>query len=660
MNAQNVFAVPVLAALLSSAALGQGIAPRASLPPPVAPATTARVPVNAAPLERADLEAWLDGFMPVALAQSDTAGGVVVVVKNGQVLLQKGYGHSDVARRTPVSPETTLFRPASVSKLFTATAVLQLVERGKLDLDQDVNVYLDFKIPPYQGKPITLRHLLTHTAGFEESYRYLIGNDPAGTLPLDQLVKQTLPTRVFAPGTTPAYSNYGFALAGYIVGRVSGQSFDDYMDQHVLRPIGMTRSSFRQPLPEALRPLMSKGYKVASGDPRPFEMLGPAPAGSLTASGADMGRFMIAHLEKGRGLLRPETARMMHDTTLTFLPPLNRMALGFYEQNIHGRRVLAHGGDLDLFHSDLALFIDDGVGLFVSLNSAGTLGDQLPLRTALFTGFADRYFPARREETRVGTDDARKHARMMAGSYSASRGARTNFFNVLDLIMQPKLSVNADGSLSAPALTGIGQQPRRWVETSPFVWREVGGSERIAAQVVDGQVTRWSFDLASAIMVFDRVPWYRDSTWLLPAFLVSLVAILLTALAWPTGVIARRAVKAPRLSSGGTSLRIYRLTQGLAWLAVVTLGLYAAFFGLALRNSSLIGGPLDGLLWTAQIMSPIAFLGLCGLAALSMVRVWAGGQGWFSKTWSVLLLLAALVVLWVAVAFKLLGFGTVY
>ena len=98
-------------------------------------------------LNKTDVDAWLDGYIPYALARGDIAGAVVVVVKDGQVLTQRGYGFSDVEKRTPVSPETTLFRPGSVSKLFTWTAVMQLVEQGKIDLDKDVNAYLDFKIP---------------------------------------------------------------------------------------------------------------------------------------------------------------------------------------------------------------------------------------------------------------------------------------------------------------------------------------------------------------------------------------------------------------------------------------------------------------------------------------------------------------------------------
>ena len=197
------------------------------------------------------------GFVPYALAAGDIAGAVVVVVKDGAVLVQKGYGHADVEARTPVDPAATLFRPGSVSKLFTWTAVMQLVEQGKLDLDADVNQYLDFEIPARDGTPVTLRQAMTHTTGFEEQIRALITADPDEITPLGDALKYWVPERIHVPGATPAYSNYATALAGYIVERVSGESFDDYIERHSFQPLGMDRSSFRQPLPAPLLANMS-------------------------------------------------------------------------------------------------------------------------------------------------------------------------------------------------------------------------------------------------------------------------------------------------------------------------------------------------------------------------------------------------------------------
>ena len=208
------------------------------------------------PLDRGDLSTWLDGLVPYGLKSGDIAGVVVVVVKDGKVLLQKGYGYADVARKTPMDPDTTMIRPGSTSKLFTWTAVMQLVAEGKLDLDRDVNAYLDFKIPHKSGKAITLRDLMNHRAGFEEGLKDLLATDPHGLPSTEQYLKQHPRPLLFTPGQVPAYSNYGAALAGYIVQRVSGEPFAQYVERHIFLPLGMRHATFLQPLP--------------SGSARPF------------------------------------------------------------------------------------------------------------------------------------------------------------------------------------------------------------------------------------------------------------------------------------------------------------------------------------------------------------------------------------------------------
>src|ERR1700689_5521102 len=245
----------------SALAGAQGPAPATPASPPqqdgkAAPITPTE-PTTARQLTKEDVDAWLDGYMPYALATGDIAGAVVAVVKDGQIVTERGFGYADVEKRTPVDPKLTLFRPGSVSKLFTWTAVMQQVEQGKIDLDADVNQYLDFKIPARDGKPVTMRQLMQHVAGFEEQAKGIMSDDPKSP-GFEPLLKQWVPERVFVPGTTPAYSNYGASLAGYIVQRASGGSFDDSLDKHIFAPLDMTHSTFRQPLPANLEPLMSQ------------------------------------------------------------------------------------------------------------------------------------------------------------------------------------------------------------------------------------------------------------------------------------------------------------------------------------------------------------------------------------------------------------------
>lgn len=611
-------------------------------------------------LTRADAEAWMDGFMPYALNRGNIAGGVVVIVKDGEVLLQKGYGYSDVAAQKSVDPETTMFRPGSVSKLFTWTAVMQLVEQGKLDLDRDVNDYLDFTIPPYDGQPITLRNVLTHTAGFEETIRGLI-TDAESVPPLGDVMRGWVPDRIAAPGTTPAYSNYATALAGHIVANVSGMSFDDYIDRHVFAPLDMQHSSFRQPLPERLRPFMSRGYALATGEPKPYEMVGQPPAGSLASSGADMAKFMIAHLDDGGALLAPRTARTMHTTMAPGIPSLNRMALGFYEQDINGHDVIGHGGDTQWFHSYLWLFPDQDVGLYVSLNSAGKDGVTGPIRSALLEEFADRYFPP------VGTSPARavdpqtaaEHARMLVGSYINSRRSDSSFFKALNLVSQLQIQLDEQGKLVADFGGGVSGAPRQWIEVEPFVWHEVGGHGRMAAEVVDGKVVRLSFNEISPFMVFEPAPWYLAADWLIPALVLAMAVLAVTAVSWPIGWIARRRYGAA-LALTGPSLRAYRLVRGLSGVVVLVLAGWAIAIGSMLADFSLLHGAFDPLVWLLQIAGWIGFIALPVVALWNLWLAWQDKRGWFAISWGVLVFLASIIALWVAAGFKLLDFGTTY
>jgi CubicO group peptidase (beta-lactamase class C family) len=610
-------------------------------------------------LNPADLEAWLDGFLPYALEHGRIPGAVVVVVQDGRPLLQKGYGHADTASRRTVDPTRTLFRPGSVSKLFTWTAVMQQVEAGRLDLDRDVNSYLDFRIPPFGSSPITLRHLMTHSAGFEESIRHLISADPKAVMPLRDYVRQALPERVFAPGTTPAYSNYATALAGYIVERVSGMSFDDYVERRIFAQIGMVHSSFRQPLPPRLKPMMASGYATGEAAAKPFEIVIPAPAGSLSASGADMGRFMIAHLAQGRGLMRPETARLMHEFRAPNIGPLNAMALGLYEQRINGRRLIGHGGDTGWFHSYLWLFPSEEVGVFISVNSGGRQGAAQAIRSGLIHKFADRYFPDSVTIRPIDARSARQHAEMMAGTYLVSRGSFSNFLAFLQLLSPMKVVATPQGKLSLPSLDGLSVAPREWVEVAPFIWRDRATGERLAAEVRDGKVARFSIDTFSPFTVLTPAPPGVNAAWLLPTLVASLMLALIAALSWPVRALVRRSFKAEFVLKE-RRLLAYRLTRAAAWgvilAAVGWLGLVLAFSS----DITSVGGRLDWLLNALRVLTPVTAIGLAGPSAWHLWFCFRDRRRWTMKLGATLLVLSAMVLVWVTFRFNLYGFGMVY
>ncbi|HEY2682452.1 MAG TPA: serine hydrolase domain-containing protein [Steroidobacteraceae bacterium] len=616
---------------------------------------------DAPSITQADLDAWLDGYMPYALATGDIAGAVVVVVKDGQIVTERGYGFSDVEKRKPVDPKLTLFRPGSVSKLFTWTAVMQMVEQGKIDLDADVNTYLDFKIPALDGKPITMRNLMQHVAGFEEQSKNILSEDPKAPK-YEELLKHWTPERVFPAGVTPAYSNYGASLAGYIVQRVSGESFDDYLDKHIFQPLDMKHSTFRQPLPADLEPLMSKGYSRASEPPRKFEIVGPAPAGSLSSPGEDMAHFMIAHLQNGEyngnRILKAETAEQMHNSPLTLLPPLNRMELGFFETNINGREVIAHLGDTQCFHTSLHLFLKDNVGFYVSFNSLGKEGAAGGLRGAMFQDFADRYFPLPVEKVSIDAKTAAEHAAMLKGRWLNSRGSQSNFVSALELVGQMKLSVDAKGELVAP-FPGLNGKPRHWVETAPFLWEDLNSHERLAAKVENGQAVRFSIDELSPFMVFYHPAWYKNAGWLLPGVLIALGAFALTGIFWPVNAIVRRRFGA-KLALDQRSMQAYRWSKIASLAILAALLIWAISLTNMLKDINNLGSSYDGIIRFAQLFGIVAFIG--GFVALlwNLKIVWGGQRRWPAKLWSIVLAVSAFIALWIGFVFHLIGFGLNY
>jgi len=612
--------------------------------------SASKVPATSAPaaatreLAKADVDAWLDGFMPYALKSGGIPGAVVVVVKDGQPLTMRGFGYSDVKAQKPVDPENTLFRPGSVSKLFTWTAVMQQVQAGKLDLDKDINTYLDFKIPPRDGKPITLRNIMTHTPGFAETAKYLINYDKAPP-PLGKVLSRAVPDRIYAPGTMPAYSNYGASLAGYIVERVSGEPFNKYVQDHILTPLGMTHSSFDQPLPANLAPLMSKAYQYGSDDPKHYEVIGMAPAGALAASGADMGKFMIAHLANGGPLLNPATAQLMHAPANHFYTALPPMALGFYHEDRNGLNIVGHGGDTIFFHSDLHLFLDKNVGLFISMNSIGKGAAGHALREQLFEDFTDRYFPAPDQSLpTLGT--AKAHGQAISGHYVSSRAGSFNWLRVAEILGQTSVSVDKDGIIEASSVTDPSGAPRKWREVAPWTWQEVNGTDKLEA-VVDsgGRVKMFSITPYAAIIEFLPAPVSLNAGWILPAAGLAMLIMLIAAIGWPTAALVRRRFKHAS-DLGGRPLQLHRAARATGWLFIIlTIG-WLIIFTLINKDLTALDDGLDIWMRLLQLILIAAIVGTLAAIWNAWTVFRSPGRHRVRTIWAFLIALAAAFLAW--------------
>src|SRR5690348_14280999 len=622
----------------------------AVLPASPAPATSAPAE-GAHDLTKADVDAWLDGYMPYALKAGGIPGAVVVVVKDGQPLTMRGFGYSDLKAQKPVDPELTLFRPGSVSKLFTWTAVMQLVQAGKLNLDADVNTYLDFKIPPREGKPITLRNLMTHTPGFAETAKYLIDFGEKKPGPLGKILARAVPDRIYAPGSMPAYSNYGASVAGYIVERVSGEPFDQYIQRHIFAPAGMAHSSFDQPLPADLRPLMSKGYKAGTDEPQPYEVIGMAPAGALAASGDDMGRFMIAHLN--HTLLNPQTSALMYANANKPYPDLPAMALGFYHEDRNGLNIVGHGGDTVWFHSDLHLFLDKNVGLYISMNSIGKNGAAHALREELLQEFADRYYPAPAQNVPTSST-AKADGAVMSGHYVSSRAGGFNLLRLAALLGETKVAVDKDGVLVASSITDLSGTPRKWREVKPFLWKEVNGADYLQAlRDGNGGIKMFSITPYAPIIEFLPAPASLNAGWIFPAAALALLILVVAAIGWPIVALVRRRYKY-QAEIGGRALMLHRATRATAWVFIVLAVGWFLVLNAVNNDLTALNGGLDIWMRLLQLVLIVAILGTVAAIWNAWVVARGPGKHVVATVWAVLIALAAIFFAWLCLDLGLL------
>ncbi len=472
------------------------------------------------------LASWMDGVIDAHLRDKHMVGATVSIIKDGKILLAKGYGFSDNTRQKRVSADSTLFRIGSISKMFTWISVMQLVAQGKLDLNADVNTYLkDFQIPPTYPEPITLKHLMTHTPGFEDRVIALFARDSTRLQPLGTLLAGDLPERVRPPGTYASYSNHGTGMAGYIVEQVSGMSFDDYVEKNILQPLGMTRTTFRQPLPANLKKIMSKGYRYSGGFyvEKPFEFVPLYPAGSVASSATDMVPFMRALLENGRPILDSATMILMKTPAHRHHPAVNPMRHGFIDMSRGGVEVIGHGGDTFWFHSMMALFPSQNAGLFISFNTdtgggvSGTVMEE----------FIDRYFKAATlpEARKFGKEYLKK----FTGKYRANRHSYSDFTEIISLF--------GDADVSLLDSTGIrvraGEVVRDLVPIDSLTFREKNKT-RIAAfgKNEKGEIA-WMFQGSTPIVALYKVSGLRSTSLHLTLLIFAGLTMVLALVFWP-------------------------------------------------------------------------------------------------------------------------------
>ena len=619
-----------------------------SSPAPPA-ANTTRGPQNVT-----ELASFLNTTITEQLAADHIAGATVAVVKGGKLFYTHGYGYADVEHKTPVDANTTMFEIGSVTKLFTWTAVMQLVQEGKIDLHADVNTYLKaFKIPQTYPQPITMEHLMTHTAGFEEDRpEDLLYCSPQDVQPLDTVLAHTIPARVHPPGQVWSYSNWGATLAAYVVQEVSGEPFDQYLQHHIFTPLGMHHTTIEQPVPASLAANAATGYAYNNGEfigqPADYIQLPPAGAGRSTAT--DMAKFMIAHLQNGEyngtPLLNPSTAEDMHRAHFT-PDPYTKMGLGFIIGNQNNESSIWHSGGIRYFFTQFILWPQRNVGLFVSYNSPGGGYATFDLQTK----FLDHYYP----HTPIPPQPRNfNDAPSVTGTYQSTRTVYTTAVKYFASLISPS-TADVTGNPNGTVTTAVSGQQLNLVEVAPLVFTPQGnvtpllqGAHFIFTTGSNGTY----FHPDAAPQYYERLPWYAT-----PAGITNLgylcLAVFLSAAIWPVGALHGRWRRwRGRTTETMTSTRT-RLPSLAHWVIGIVAVLYWLVFLIPFLLVLALGQNIQFLLWSLTIPPPIvAWLTLPLIAIpLTVVGVILAVLAWTRRYWTTFGRIHYTVVVGAALAF---------
>lgn len=578
--------------------------------------------VTASELRVSNLEQFIDGIMAQAIVQGETVGATVSVVQDGRLLVSRGYGYADYTRGEPVQSRVTQFQIGSISKVWVWMAVLQQVEAGNLDLDRDINSYLDaFEIPDTMGDPITLRHLMTHSAGFEDQLLGLFVSGPRQVGELVDNLASMMPERVALPGSRVAYSNYGAALAAHIVEQASGMTFSDYVRQNIMTPLDMSTASIAQPAADELKQTHSKGYVLNAGEPQErgalYIPLGPAGAG--WATGLDMAKFMVE-------LLNPRDTRVLSSVSKAQLingaylhdPLVNGLTLGMFQASRGDAAAVGHDGSTIIFSAHMVLWPDADMGLFVATNTVGSenVGRGLVATVSNHLGFDERSKALSPVESAAG----------LTGTYIGSRRNYSSMSKLMGLL--DTVTVSHDPAEKALLITRPqGQQ--RYQLLSGNVFQQLSGSARVVFKKTNGEAQELYFSVVPPVAYIRAEPMempFYNGLFLLLWLLVALGVLIV----WPVSAFTHR---------GQGVVQGQRFATVVAYAGVAVAALFFV------QVAALVTTPLEVVLELESRLTPLLWLPVI-VAALSLIqflqiyRVLVRGFWWLSRRMHFVIVLA--------------------
>ena len=506
---------------------------------------------------RSEFTDFVNNFFEQQLSEKNIPGAVISVVKDGEVFFTNGYGYANLEKEIPVDADTSLFRVASLSKLITVTAAMQLYERGALDIDSDVNKYLeDWQIENPYSEAVTPARMMMHTDGTTQRLVGLGAKTHSKMQSLAQYLPKYMPPINYTPGKFYSYSNHSIALLGYLVQKISGIPFVEYVERNIFQPLEMSNSTFVQPPVSELPDNFATGYQIRGGKaiPVPYLYLNIAPAAALMTTATDMAHFMLAHLQQGNyegsQILQPETTEMMHQTHYQIHPLLPGTSYGFRERLVNNKRAIGHLGSLRGYSSFLNLIPEENIGIFIATNSFSNVHGEFIDR------FFNRYFPEQSKPNVATSNVSPQQLQKYAGTYRDMEYPRSTIAKITGIAKEINVTTQPNGTLliqTPPLLfrSNVENIELTPTEESNLFYRSLDNAYVFFVEDERG-IQNVSNPLYPKIGTYQRVPWYETIKVHLGLLAFSAIFFLTATIAGIIrpiiGLLRRKIIHTPKLT----------------------------------------------------------------------------------------------------------------
>ncbi len=504
------------------------------------------------PKDVKEIETFTDKFFTESMKKNNVPGAAIVIVRDGKVIFKKGYGYANVQKKIPVDPDKTVFRNGSVGKLFTATAIMQLYEKGLLNLDDNVNNYLkSFKVNNKFSKSVTFGNIMTHSSGLDSGSE--IGGASHNKLKqvsYEDYMKSHVPVVINEPGTVTSYSNSGYNLLGYLIEKISGMSYENYMQKNIFDPLHMKNSNVSSKAEN-----MATGYTLGNGSLRAIHdnrYEPPLGCGSINSTVVDMANFMIENLQNGKfydnQILNENTSKLMQKQHFTNSTDLPGMGYGFIQNYKNNQKIIKHEGAVNGFITSLFLMPEHNLGFYVATNSLN------PITFQLEDDFLKHYYPLKQDKLANLSADFKGKASDYVGTYrqyhDTSKSWITKCFALFGDDYEFKITDNKDGTLTMKGIS-IEKEPfsTKLVEIKPLLFQREDNFGYVSFRKdQNGHITHL-FSGSEPEESFEKIKWYENQSLNLCLLGLSLFIFTLTFLICFSNFIIRTIKRKPSNST---------------------------------------------------------------------------------------------------------------